>query len=367
MQVRAGAHAAEEHHRVRRLYVHQRLRLVQRRVRGGQVAQHDVRDRQVVERPADLRPLLLFAPGLQRRLHQVDRALGARTPDRFRQPFVVLLQRPASERERQVGAQAQHHRLGREAARGAQALLEDLHGLGQPANVVEHDAQRVRDAHLQDRILGGARQHHGLAGHLERARGHAAADRDHAQRVEGERLSPYRAVDTEVRERFVGRRFGFREFLAQRIATRQRRERPDEPLAIAVAAHPLDRRAECGQRAGTVFLGCAVHARAGRHPTGLLVTFQPPPPGRRRPPRSPETAAGCRASPRAIHASLEDPAGLSPTVTFPLCLREAGPARAAPMQATGSEYSCRTARRRNKNGPARGPFGGRSARAQSRA
>ena len=125
----------------------------------------------------------------QRGLHQLDRALGARAPVGLGGVLVVLLQRPAAQRQRQVGAQAQHHGLALEAARGAQAFLEDLHGLGQPADVVEHDAQRVGDAHLQDRILGGARQHHGLAGDLQRARGHAAADGDHAQRVQREGLA----------------------------------------------------------------------------------------------------------------------------------------------------------------------------------
>ncbi len=247
MQMRARTVAGEEHQRVRRRVVHQRLRLVERRMRRGEVAQHDVRDGQVIERVADLHPLFLLAPGLQRGHHQLDGALGARAPRGLVDPFVVFLQRPAPERERQVGAQPQHDGLGLEAARRAQAFLEDLHGLGQPPDVVEHDAQRVGDAHLQDRILGGARQHDGLAGDLERARRHAAADRDHAQRVERERLPAHRAVDPEMRQRLVGHGLGFLELLEQRVRARQWRQRPHQPVAVALVAHPLDRGQQRGQ------------------------------------------------------------------------------------------------------------------------
>ncbi len=296
MQVRTRSHATEEHHRVRRRRVHQRLGLVERGMGCGQVAQHDVGDRQVVEGAADVDPLLLLAPRLEGVLHQLDGALGAGPPFGLGRALVVILQCPAAQRERQVGTQAQYHGLALEAARRPQPFVEDLHRFGQPADVVEHDAQRVGDAYLQDGIFGRARQHHGLAGHLQRPRRQAAADRGDAQRVEREGLAAHRAADPEVGQRFVGGRLGLLELLAQREGARQGRERPHQAVAVAFAAHPLHRGQQGGQRARASLLGHTVERAQVVVQQVLFRHSSPHRRGRCRSPRPPEDAGKCRAS-----------------------------------------------------------------------
>ncbi len=307
MQVRAGADAAEEHHRMRGRGVHQRLGLVQRRVRRRQVAEHDVGDRQVIQGAADLGPLLLLAPHLERVRHQLDRALGAGSPGGLRRTLVVVLQRPAAQRERQIRTQAQHHGLAQEAARGTQPLLEDLDGLRQAADVVEHDAQAVGDAHLQDRILGRARQHHGLASRLQRTRRHAAADRNDAQRVQREGLAMHRPLDAEVGQCFVGGCFGLFEFLAQRERTRQRRQRPRQPVTVAFAAHPIHRGLQRDQPRRAAFLG---HTVESAQVVVQLVLFCHSGPHCRGRCRSPRPPAGTGPRPRFAsrrHTSAQAP------------------------------------------------------------